>query len=123
MNSNFDWQIKLSPKLYDELAPLFEGYLDYKKHDFPKYDTLEGYTTRYENGLELDAKICTSNDGDPLWTEAVLFQNGREVACSEIGGSLDEELCVEYENNTYTVRFTKSNVCTTEIPHEKGGPA
>lgn len=123
MDSNFNWEISLSPRMYDKLEPLFRDFPDYKAHNLPKYNTLEQFTTRYENGLELNAKICTDNDGDPIWTKIVLFQNGHEIACSEISNSLDEELHIEYGGKSYTVRFTKSNTIATRFPHEKGGPA
>lgn len=123
MASNFNWEISLSPHTYDKLEPLFRGLPDYKAHKLPKYSTLERFTTRYENDLELNAKICTGDDGGPIWTEIVLFQKGCETACSEISNSLDEELHVEYDGKLYTVRFTKSNTIATRFPHEKGGPA
>lgn len=116
MASNFNWEISLPPNMYDKLEPLFRGLPDYKAHDIPKYSTLERFATRYENGLKLDAKICTGDDGDPIWTEIVLFQNGCEVACSKISNYLDKELHVEYDGKSYTVRFTKKQHDRYTVP-------
>ena len=60
--------------------------VDYSKHGFAKYATIYSKTVVIdaESKLETDVKVCSSNEGDPLWCEAVLFKDGSEVECTEM---------------------------------------
>lgn len=58
--------------------------LDYEKNDIPRFSTIERWTADYGNQYEIDLKVCSGSNGDPLWCEAVLFKNGCEVECSEV---------------------------------------
>ena len=53
---------------------------------FTKYATIHSETVVIdaESKLEADVKVCSSDDGDPLWCEAVLFEDGSEVECTEM---------------------------------------
>lgn len=60
--------------------------VDYGKHGFAKFATIHSETVMIdaESKLEADVKICSGDDGDPLWCEAVLFEDGSEVECTEM---------------------------------------
>ena len=53
-----------------------------------KYATIESWTVAYGHGYEVDLKVCSSNEGDPLWCEAVLFLHGVECSHTDIEGDL-----------------------------------
>lgn len=81
------WSINIPTEKYEELAGLFETTKG--RDDIPRYSTVHSFTKVISPTLELDAKICSSDVGDPLWSEIVLFENGSELCHSEIGGELD----------------------------------
>lgn len=60
-------------------------------------DNTMSYTATFENNIEIDIKCCGSNNG-PSWIEAVMFENGQELYCSEC-----------YDNILDTVSFTTDN--------------
>lgn len=62
---------------------------NYEKYGFSKYTAIESWTADFGNGLEIDLKVCTSDENDPLWCEAVLFHNGVEIGCSDAGTQLE----------------------------------
>ena len=68
--------------------------IDYGKHGFTKYATIHSETVVIdaESKLEADVKVCSSDDGDPLWCEAVLFEDGSEVECTEMLDTLRDGL-------------------------------
>lgn len=67
------------------------------------------YTAQFEDDIEMDIKICgvQYDDGEGAcnlpWTEAVLFHNGEEVACTEPSESLLGEWTLDYDGITYHV--------------------
>ena len=67
--------------------------VDYSKHGFAKYATIHSKTVVIdaESKLEADVKVCSSNEGDPLWCEAVLFEDGAEVEHTDVLDSLKDE--------------------------------
>ena len=40
-------------------------------------------TAVFPDGMKMDVKCCGC-DNDPSWTEAVLFQDGSEVCCTDV---------------------------------------
>lgn len=79
-----------------------EMYEEYGK------DYTETYTARFDDGIEVDVKVCMGDPYDgsevnPLWTEAVLFRNGFEQCASEPGDELFGEWEMECDGNTYVV--------------------
>ena len=38
------------------------GSVDLEKLGYPQYSCIETFTTRFENGNEVDVKLCTSGD-------------------------------------------------------------
>lgn len=110
------WSINIPTKKYEELAGLFETTEG--RDDIPRYATVHSFTKVVSPTLELDAKICSSDVGDPLWTEIVLFKNGSELCHSEVGGELDEPLELEQNGVRYVVQFVKPED-TTAYVHQK----
>lgn len=74
--------------------------VDYSKHGFAKYATIHSKTVVIdaESKLEADVKVCSNNEGDPLWCEAVLFEDGAEVEHTDVLDSLKDgfefETCI-----------------------------
>lgn len=66
------------------LAKTIEGYLNASNEDeFQGEDNTISVTAVFPDGMEMDVKCCGCNN-DPSWTEAVLFQNGSEVCCTDV---------------------------------------
>ena len=66
--------------------------VDYGKYGIEKFATIQRQTVvidPYVN-LEADVKICSGDDGDPLWCEAVLFEDGSEVEHTEVLDTLKD---------------------------------
>lgn len=64
-------------------------------------------TAKYDNGFEMDIKICGA-DNDCPWTEAVLFnEDGAELVCSEVSEGFFGEWELEYDGNIYVVNITR----------------
>lgn len=63
--------------------------LNYEQNDIPRYETIESWTVNFGNGYEADLKVCSSDYGDPLWCEAVLFKDGYERSCTDAEEMLD----------------------------------
>lgn len=51
---------------YNRLMRPDSGTLDYIENDIPRYATIAEWTVKLGNGFEVDIKVCSSNDGDPL---------------------------------------------------------
>lgn len=73
--------------------------------EFHDFDTAT-YTVCFNNNIEMDIKVCGSDDGEP-WTEAVLFKNGYEVACSDVDEEFFGEWSLEYDGTIYEVILNK----------------
>lgn len=75
-----------------------KDFVDYAAEGFPELSTVWSRTVKFEDGFEIDIKVCTNNreDGD-LWSEAVLFdKNGSEYACTEVCYGIDGEWELEW---------------------------
>ena len=107
------WSINIPTKKYEELAGLFETTEG--RDDIPRFSTVHSFTKIVSPTLELDAKICSSDEGDPLWSEIVLFENGSELCHSEVGGELDEPLELEQDGIHYVVSFVKPEDATAYV--------
>lgn len=71
-------------------------------------------TAEFENGMEMDIKICGCDNGEP-WTEGVLFnKNSSEVAYTEPSEEFFGEWCFEYNNDIYVVNIVKANSCKNQ---------
>lgn len=80
--------VKIPASVAEKYTALLEqDAVDYGENNFPRYALLCRWTANFGNGYEMDFKVCSSDENDPIWCEAVLFRNGSEIACSEV---LDE---------------------------------
>lgn len=59
-------------------------------------------TVIFPDGMELDVKCCSSSEG-AAWTEAVLFDHGCEVCCSEPADIYLKDWALEYKGTQYNV--------------------
>lgn len=64
-------------------------------------DETRTWTAVFDDGFEMDIKVCGCKD-EPAFTEAVLFKNGYEVACTDCYDELLGEWSIEYNNNKYS---------------------
>ena len=64
-------------------------------------------TASFSDNIEMDIKLCGvrfhEDESNLPWTEAVLFENGHEICCTEPSNSYFGEWTLEYKNITYTV--------------------
>ena len=65
------------------------------------------YTARFDDGMEMDIKVCgvqfREGENNRPWTEAVLFRDGSEVACTEPAEDYFGLWEIEYEGVKYSV--------------------
>lgn len=70
-------------------------------------DETISYTANFGNGIEMDVKVCgvqyEEGGNNTPWTEAVLFENGCEVGCSDACDVFEGEWELEHEGIMYTV--------------------
>lgn len=81
--------------------------LDYDEYDIDRYSTVDSWTVKAGDGYEIDVKVCSSDDGDPLWCEAVLSLDGYEQACSVGDGDLDGEWQLEANGVCFVLNVIK----------------
>ena len=65
-------------------------------------------TADFKNGIEMDIKCCGTDEG-PAWTEAVLFQNGSEVCCTDVSDEMLGDWSLEFENDVYIVHIKEES--------------
>lgn len=75
--------------------------LDYDQNNIPRYETIASWTANFGNGYEVDLKVCSSDNGDPLWCEAVLFKDGCERSCTDV----EEVLNGDWDLNADGISF------------------
>ena len=83
-------------------------------------DHTESYTVSFGNGIEMDIKLCCSDfweneTGNPLWTEAVLFKDGREIGSSAPDDRFLGRWEVEADNVVYSVDVIQTAPSTSEL--------
>lgn len=70
-------------------------------------------TSIFDNDIEMDIKCCgvkfDENSSNKAWTEAVLFKNGSEVACSEIKDNFIGEWEFKYDGNKYITKIVEGD--------------
>lgn len=73
---------------------------------YNRYES-SSWTAKFEDDIEIDVKICCGDtredDSNPLWTEAVLFQNGSEVCFTEPDYDLIGDWILEAFDTEYIV--------------------
>lgn len=85
LTKNLIINAKTAECILNDLRP--DAPIEELKERYDKNQT-ETWTVDFGNGMAMDIKLCCSDfDGEstdhPLWTEAVLFRNGSEIACME----------------------------------------
>ena len=88
-----------------------DAALNWKDGDDPSLrlgeDTTISYTAYFDNGYEVDMKICgvryEEGSNNSAWTEAVLFLNGAEIACTEVNDDLLGEWTFTICDKTFVV--------------------
>jgi len=96
----------LREKVYigKDLLRTINGYLNAKPEDeFQPEANMTSVTARFPNGIEMDVECCRGQD-EPSWTEAVLFENGCEVGCTEPGEKFEGEWELEYKGIRYIAK-------------------
>lgn len=88
---------------YNALMRPDKESVDYKKQDIPRYELIEKWTVDFGNGYEVDIKVCSSDYGDPLWCEGVLFFHGSEVSCTDVSDELTGEYSFEIQGEKFAV--------------------
>jgi hypothetical protein len=90
--------------LFDNLAAALR---DKEKHSTKA--TLFKEIVEFGYGIDMDIKVCgggmESEDGP--WTEAVLFDNGHEVDCSEVFDRLDRTFRLFHNDTEYSVKVSR----------------
>ena len=100
----YEKDLTLDPKIIEKFNRMLTWkHLNYEKHEIIKYSTVKTWTVDFENGFEIDIKVCSSEENSPLWCEAVLFYNGFECCCSDIEDELDGTWTLEYNNDKFVV--------------------
>lgn len=79
-------KITLPPEEVKYIASLLSAEPTSQEECFGEEETIM-HTAIFGNGIEMDIKLCgvQYEDGgfNKAWTEAVLFKNGTQVACTE----------------------------------------
>lgn len=83
---------------------------------YKSYETTS-WSAYFENGVTMDINLCCDDirdlDSNPLWTEAVLFENGREVDFTEPCDELFGKWELETEQAVYQVFVEEDEVLET----------
>lgn len=88
---------------------LQQDTVDYQKEGIGMYSCVCGWTAQIDelsddsHKIEVDVKVCSSGWDEPLWTEAVLFDNGSEVCCSEVFDTLENKWEFDYDGKKIVV--------------------
>ena len=87
-------------KLINNLLKL-TGNEIYDKYGFKRDETIT-HTAKFPNGIEADIKLVICKDDKP-YTEAVLFQNGSELTCTDPSDEYKGEWFFRYNGIEYVV--------------------
>lgn len=76
------------------------------------------FTADFGNGIEMDIKVCgvqfdEFNTSNTAWTEAVLFDNGCQVACSDVDDTFEGEWRLEYDGIEYVANVVEEETMRT----------
>ena len=87
------------------LANYIEKALNCKRKNMLGEDEAIVKTAIFPDGIEMDIRCCgvqyNKDDDNSAWTEAVLYHNGEEVACSEVNCSFFGKWELEYNGTLY----------------------
>lgn len=97
-------KITLLPEEVKYIASLLSAGPASQEECFGEDETIM-HTAIFGNGMEMDIKLCgvQYEDGgfNKPWTEAMLFKNGTQVACTEPDETYLGEWCLKYDGNEY----------------------
>lgn len=73
-------------------------------------------TVTFDNGIQMDIKCCgvqynESDESNTAWAEAVLFQNGMELCCTEPEDEYLGEWILDYNGDEYVVYVEIQAIC------------
>ena len=77
--------------------------VDYEENDIPCYTTVKTWSVDLGDVYEADLKACSSNYGDLLWCEGVLFLHGSECGCTEVSDNLLGEYWFGHNGKQFTI--------------------
>lgn len=83
-----------------EMAQIITRYLH--STDMMGEDDTISTTVVFPNGMEMDIKLCGAKDDYP-WTEAVLFNHGSEVCCTDVHDKFFGVWELSNDDNEYIV--------------------
>ena len=72
----------------------------YDKYGYKEDETFS-WTAHFGDEIEADVKLVICGENDHPYCEAVLFDHGSEVACTEIDDTIDGPWEFEYKGETY----------------------
>ena len=74
----------------------------YQKHGYKRDETIIN-TAKFSDGTEIDVRLVICDKDELPYTEAVLFRNGSELACSDCEETYFGEWAFETEDVIYSV--------------------
>lgn len=72
----------------------------YDKYGYKENETFS-WTAHFGDEIEADVKLVICGEDDHPYCEAVLFDHGSEVACTEIGDTIDSSWEFDYQGEIY----------------------
>ena len=100
--------ITISSAALDRYNKLMQAEcVDYEAEGIDRYTCVARWSAEFPEGFEVDIKVCASDCGEPLWCEAVLFQNGHERSCTDVCEELDGEWSLCADGQEYIVNVVK----------------
>lgn len=88
---------------------LQQDTVDYQKEGIAKYSCIRSWTAQiddlsdYSHEIEVDVKVCSSDWNEDVWAEAVMFDNGSEVGCSEVRDTLKDNWEFDFDGKTIVI--------------------
>ena len=92
-------------ELYSKLLTM-TGNEIYAKYGFKRDETFT-YTANFPNNTECDVKLVICENEDKPYIEAILFQNGCEIAVSDVGDNIIDTWTLTDDNNVIYTVITK----------------
>lgn len=93
-------------------------YVDYEANGFKELSTVWCKTVKFEDGFEVDLKVCTDGKEDgTLWSEAVLFDDrGFEYSHTDVCDGIDGVFDLSFfDDDTHTMHEYRLNVVEATV--------
>lgn len=89
-------------KMIEDLIDM-TGDEAYDKYEMNRDETIT-HTAKFNDGIEVDIKLCIAEGDNYNWCEAVIFKNGSEIGCSDVSEEFFGPWKLEdHEGNKYCV--------------------